>query len=74
MSYNNLGDVHCKTGDLEKAKGYHEWTLEIRKEQLGFNHVDVAKSYNNLGNVYRKRGDLEKGKECYQWALEIQKE
>ena len=60
--------------ELEKAKEYYEWALELEKEQLGTNHVDVAASYNNLGNVYSDTGDLEKAKEYYEWALEIQKE
>ena len=60
--------------ELEKAKEYHEWALKIRKEQLGSNHVDVARSYNNLGNVYSDKGDLEKAKEYHEWALEIKKE
>ena len=60
--------------ELEKAKEYYEWALKIRKEQLGANHVDVAKCYNNLGTVYRDTGDLEKAKEYYEWALEIRKE
>ena len=60
--------------DLEKAKEYYEWALKIGKEQLGANHVDVAKSYSKLGNVYSDKGDLEKAKEYYEWALEIQKE
>ena len=52
--------MYSKTADLEKAWEYYEWALEIQKEQLGANHVDVAKSYNNLGTVYSKTGDLEK--------------
>ena len=60
--------------ELEKAKEYYIWALKIQKEQLGANHVDVARSYNNLGNVYRKTGDLEKAKEYYEWALKIRKE
>ena len=60
--------------ELEKAKEYYEWALKIRKEQLGANHVDVAKSYNNLGTVYSDKGDQEKAKEYYEWALKIRKE
>ena len=66
--------MYSDTGDLEKAKEYHEWALKIKKQQLGANHVDVAASYNNLGIVYRNTGVLEKAKECYQLALKIQKE
>ena len=53
------------TGDLEKAKEYYQLALEIQKEQLGPNYVDVATSYNNLGLVYSDTGDLEKAKEYY---------
>ena len=60
--------------ELEKAKEYYEWALEIQKEQLGANHVDVATSYNNLGTAYISTGDLEKAKECHDWALKIEKE
>ena len=55
--------MYRKTGYLEKAKEYHQLAVKIRPEQLGANHVDVARSYNNLGNVYKKTGDLEKAKE-----------
>ncbi len=34
--------MYSDTGEFAKAKDYHERALEIRKEQLGPNHVDVA--------------------------------
>jgi tetratricopeptide (TPR) repeat protein len=46
--------------------------MEIEKEKLGPNHVDV--SYIHLGNVYYKKDDLEKAKDYYERALEIRKE
>jgi tetratricopeptide (TPR) repeat protein len=52
--------VYYKKDDLEKAKDYYERALEIRKEQLGPNHVHVAVSYFRLGHVYCKKDDLEK--------------
>jgi tetratricopeptide (TPR) repeat protein len=66
--------VYYKKGDLEKAKDYYERALEIRKEQLGPNHVNVASSYICLGNVYYNKGDLEKARDYYEQALEIRKE
>ena len=60
--------------ELQKAKEYYQWALDIQKEQLGPNNVHLAQSYNNLGIVYKTTGELEKAKEYYQWALEIQKE
>ena len=59
--------MYSDKGDLEKAKEYHEWALEIKKEQLGAIHVDVAASYNNLGIVYRNTGDLEKQRSAINW-------
>jgi tetratricopeptide (TPR) repeat protein len=49
--------VYYKKDDLEKAKDYYERALEIQKEQLGANHVDVAVSYFQLGNVYYQKDD-----------------
>ena len=65
-SYNNLGVVYCVTGEFVKAKDYYERALEIRKEQLGPNHVDVAASYNNLCTVYRNTGEFAKAKDYYE--------
>ena len=56
------------------ALEYCQQALEIKKDQLGPKHVDVAESYNNLGVVYSDTGDLEKAKEYHQLALEIKKE
>jgi tetratricopeptide (TPR) repeat protein len=66
MYYNN--------DDLEKATGYYERTLEIRKEKFGANHVEVAHCFMWLGNLYNKKGDLEKAKDYCERALAIRKE
>ena len=66
--------MYYQEGDLEKAKDYNERALEIRKGQLGANHVDVAVSYIRLGSVYYKKDDLEKAKDYYERALGIRKE
>ena len=34
-SYNNLGVVHEKLGDFEKAKEYHQLPLSIKQKKLG---------------------------------------
>ena len=47
--YNNLGLVHDKLGDFEKAKEYYQLALSIRQKKLGAENVDVATNYNNLG-------------------------
>ncbi len=66
--------MYTATGEFSKARNYYERALEIEKEQLGSNHVEVATSYNNLGMVYRYAGEFAKAKEYYERALEIRKE
>ena len=38
--------------ELEWAKDCHQRAIQIRKNELGPNHIDVATSYNNLGSIY----------------------
>ena len=70
-SYDNLGLVHNKLGDFEKAKEYHELALSITQKKLGPENVQVATSYNNLGLVHEQLGDFEKAKEYHEFALSI---
>ena len=42
LSYNNIGLVYSKKGDLYQALDYYQRALEIKEKQLGPNHVDVA--------------------------------
>ena len=48
-SYNNLGVVHEKMGDFEKAKEYQELALSITQKKPGPENVQVAtRSITNL--------------------------
>ena len=70
-SYHNLGLVHRKLGDFEKAKEYHELALSIYQKKLGPENVDVATYYNNLGSVHKQLGDFEKARQCQELARSI---
>ena len=70
-SYNNLGVVHEKLGDFEKAKEYQELALSITQKKPGPENVQVATSYNNLGYVHEQLGYFEKAKEYHELALSI---
>ncbi|XP_046855882.1 uncharacterized protein LOC124448981 [Xenia sp. Carnegie-2017] len=59
---------------LAAAGDYVSRALEIRKQSLGPNHVDVAASLNNLGNVLKKTRNYDKAKEVHEKALEIRKQ
>ena len=70
-SYNNLGVVHEKLGDFEKAKEYHQLALSITQKKRGPENVQAATSYNNLGYVHEQLGYFEKAKEYHELALSI---
>ncbi|KAL9955411.1 hypothetical protein ACROYT_G036729 [Oculina patagonica] len=70
-TYNNLGALHSKLGNLVQAKECYDSALTIRLEKLGPDHVDVAWTYNSLGALHRKLGNLMQAKECYDSALTI---
>ncbi len=72
--YNEHGSLNFKLGEFAKAKHFYEQALEIGKEQLGPNHVDIAAFYNNIGSVYSDTGEFAKAKDYHQRALEIRKE
>ncbi|MEN1682131.1 MAG: tetratricopeptide repeat protein, partial [Planctomycetota bacterium] len=43
-------------GHYDEAEPLHQQSLEIRREQLGDRHPDVAQSLNNLAVLYREQG------------------
>ena len=57
--------MYVAMGELEQAKDYHQRAIEIRKNALDPNHIDVAKSYMNLGSVYEAMIELEQAKDCH---------
>ena len=61
-SYNNLGVVHEKLGDFEKAKECHQLGLSITQKKRGPENVQAATSYNNLGYVQEQLGYFEKAR------------
>ena len=45
-------------GELEQARDYHQRAMEITKNVLGPDHIEVATWYNNLGVVHQAVGEL----------------
>ena len=70
-SYNNLGVVHEKLGDFEKAKEYHQLALSITQKKRGPESVQAATSFKNLCYVHEQLGYFEKAKEYHELALSI---
>ena len=70
-SYNNIGVVYRKKGDLENALLQYQRALEIRTRVFGSEHPDVAGSHLNIGAVYNSQGRYEEALVQYQQALEV---
>ncbi|XP_046855779.1 nephrocystin-3-like [Xenia sp. Carnegie-2017] len=69
-----LGVLYHDTGKYSNAKNHLEKALEIRKQSLGPNHVDVATSLSNLGLILDETGNYDKAIEAHEKALEIRKQ
>ena len=72
MLLSQAGVVYWYRGELDRAKEYHQESLEIR-EELG-DRKGVATALNNLGLVYWSKGELDKATECYKKGLTINEE
>ena len=70
-SYSNIGAVHRKKGEYDKALEHYQKSLAIRLKQLGPEHPHVAISYNNMAYVYKAKKDLAKAKEYWEKAYAI---
>ena len=68
---NNLGISYNDMGDYGKAIECYKKALEIGKNALGNNHLDIALYYNNLGSSYYSIGDYKRAIEYHEKALEI---
>ena len=53
-----LGRLNYSKNKLDLALEYNLKALQIRKEILSENHLDVANSYHNLGMIYNDKGEI----------------
>jgi len=67
--YSHAGILYWYTGDLEKARQYHERGLQINEAIVHVEGISVA--YNNLGLVYWSKGNLDIATEYYMKSLAI---
>ena len=73
--YNDLGIVHYRIGDYDKADQFYQQALSIRGELYAENPSIYATSYaavyNNLGNLYRKTREYSESEKCHKEALAV---
>lgn len=67
-----IGRVYDKMGLFDKAVPFLKDALEIRRKQLGEEHIDVAQSYCYLGDMYRKQGKYAEAEPLIKRGLELQ--
>ena len=71
-AYANLGNAHCKLGDIKQAIEYHQKHLDIAKEVGDRGGEGCA--YGNLGNAYYTLNDIKQAVEYHKQYLCISKE
>ncbi len=65
----NMGSVYSALGEKQKALGYYEQALAIRRE-VG-DRAGEAVALNNIGGVYHALGELQKALAYFEQALPI---
>jgi serine/threonine-protein kinase len=68
-----MGEVYRLLGLYDKALPLSQGALEIRREILGDEHLDVASSATNLAELHSKRGEYAEAEALFLEALEIQR-
>ena len=71
LAYNNLGFVHFKMDNPEKAERAYIQALQIWEETLGSDHPNVGASLNNLAALYEKAGGYKQAEEYRKRSKEI---
>ena len=68
-----ISGIYYSLGRSNKALPLAEEALRIRRELLGDEHIEVARSLNALGAVMGCKGDLEQAESLFRQALAIQR-
>ncbi len=66
-----LAELHRAQGRYNEAEPLWLQALEIRRQELGEDHLNVADSLNNLANLYQVQGRYSEAEVLHKQALEI---
>ncbi|HVH97403.1 MAG TPA: serine/threonine-protein kinase [Enhygromyxa sp.] len=69
--YQHYASLALARGDNKTASEYHLRALEIREEQLGADHPEVAISLTNIANAFTASGQHDKAEQMARRALAI---
>ncbi len=73
MGLNNLGVMFMVIGEYKTAETYYKQSLEINKNNKGYETPDYARSLYNLGVLYDEMKDYKTSELFYKQSLEIRK-
>ena len=73
VSLNGLALLYHSQGRYNDAEPLYLQSLDIRKRQLGNDHLDVASSLNNLAGLYFSQGRYNDAEPLYLESLDIRK-
>ncbi|KAK7104847.1 hypothetical protein V1264_019502 [Littorina saxatilis] len=71
--YTNIGLVHRRMNNLDKAEEAYLKSLEIKKNAVGEDHVVIATAYMNLGTLEMHRGRFDFAEKWTRKAIEVYK-
>lgn len=69
--YNHLGSVAWTAGKTDEALHMHKQAFELRRQNLGNHHPQVAESLKNIGAVMYRQGRFSESAAHYEQALAI---
>jgi CHAT domain-containing protein len=72
--YIRLGDNYQQLEDFEKARQELNNALDMTRNQMGYKHLELAKSFQKMGFKYLSSGNYDQAIEMYDKALLIQLE
>lgn len=70
-AYNLLGLIYLKTGDLQRARGLFQQSLDL--EQVSNRLSGIATDYANISQIEIRRGEIEQGNKTLQTAIDYAK-
>jgi eukaryotic-like serine/threonine-protein kinase len=73
-SWEGLGDVSYRRGQMSEAEKYYCTALDLMKKKLGATHISVARTENKLGRLLIERGRYEEAEPMLRDALQINRE
>ncbi|CAF1337964.1 unnamed protein product, partial [Didymodactylos carnosus] len=71
LIYNNMGLIHTRMNQFEKAFNCLQFAKNIYDQYLPSDHINLGAWYKNMGKVYTFKGDYQQGLDYYKKALEF---